>query len=201
MGKLGKPYLPQISVLVICSIVLPLLVSAAEEEETVCGCSAAYKIIAIFSTLIFGVFGVCLPIFGLHPDNVLFSIVKTYGGISVLVIGVGDILPDATESLTSSWVGDEPPWGDFPMTQVVAMAAAIITLTESLAPIFMERRHFGYQKLPVLELGVLVHSVIIGIYLGASPSVIKIKTLIAALSFHQLFQGIGSWTSHLPGKV
>uniref|UniRef100_A0A7N0RJJ3 Uncharacterized protein n=1 Tax=Kalanchoe fedtschenkoi TaxID=63787 RepID=A0A7N0RJJ3_KALFE len=43
----------------------------------------------------------------------------------------------------------------------------------------------------VLELGIVVHSVIIGISLGASESPDTIKPLIAALSFHQFFEGMG----------
>lgn len=43
----------------------------------------------------------------------------------------------------------------------------------------------------VLELGILVHSVIIGIALGASQSTKTIKPLVAALSFHQFFEGMG----------
>lgn len=43
----------------------------------------------------------------------------------------------------------------------------------------------------VLELGIVVHSVIIGISLGASESVDTIKPLLAALSFHQFFEGMG----------
>ncbi|KAF5474566.1 hypothetical protein F2P56_006455 [Juglans regia] len=43
----------------------------------------------------------------------------------------------------------------------------------------------------VLELGILVHSVVIGVSLGASESPKTIKPLIAALSFHQFFEGIG----------
>lgn len=43
----------------------------------------------------------------------------------------------------------------------------------------------------VLELGILVHSVIIGITLGASESPKAIKPLVAALTFHQLFEGMG----------
>ncbi|KAM1796093.1 hypothetical protein ACFX13_036868 [Malus domestica] len=39
----------------------------------------------------------------------------------------------------------------------------------------------------VLELGILVHSVIIGISLGACQSQHTIKPLVAALSFHQFF--------------
>ncbi|KAL6497636.1 synaptonemal complex protein zip1 [Orobanche hederae] len=43
----------------------------------------------------------------------------------------------------------------------------------------------------VLELGIIVHSVIIGISLGASQSLDTIKPLLAALSFHQFFEGMG----------
>ncbi|RWR84445.1 Zinc transporter 5 [Cinnamomum micranthum f. kanehirae] len=43
----------------------------------------------------------------------------------------------------------------------------------------------------VLELGIVVHSVIIGISLGASESPSTIKPLVAALCFHQFFEGMG----------
>ncbi|KAE9586421.1 putative zinc/iron permease [Lupinus albus] len=43
----------------------------------------------------------------------------------------------------------------------------------------------------VLELGIVVHSVIIGISLGASDNPDTIKPLVAALSFHQFFEGMG----------
>lgn len=43
----------------------------------------------------------------------------------------------------------------------------------------------------VLELGIVVHSVIIGISLGASESSNTIKPLVAALTFHQFFEGMG----------
>ncbi|PIA56484.1 hypothetical protein AQUCO_00700664v1, partial [Aquilegia coerulea] len=43
----------------------------------------------------------------------------------------------------------------------------------------------------VLELGIVVHSVVIGIALGASEESSEIKTLLIALSFHQLFEGMG----------
>ncbi|KAI3979461.1 hypothetical protein MKX01_001653 [Papaver californicum] len=43
----------------------------------------------------------------------------------------------------------------------------------------------------VLELGILVHSVIIGIAVGVSQSPSRIRPLIGALTFHQFFEGIG----------
>ncbi|VAH20244.1 unnamed protein product [Triticum turgidum subsp. durum] len=43
----------------------------------------------------------------------------------------------------------------------------------------------------VLELGIIVHSVIIGMSLGASQSASTIRPLVVALTFHQFFEGIG----------
>lgn len=43
----------------------------------------------------------------------------------------------------------------------------------------------------VLEMGIVVHSVIIGISLGASENPSTIKPLVAALTFHQFFEGTG----------
>ncbi|KAJ6772452.1 METAL TRANSPORT PROTEIN [Salix koriyanagi] len=59
---------------------------------------------------------------------------------------------------------------------------------EDLALTELIRRRIVSQ---VLELGIVVHSVIIGISLGASSSPKTIKPLMAALCFHQFFEGMG----------
>ncbi|KAK8582814.1 hypothetical protein V6N13_069582 [Hibiscus sabdariffa] len=53
--------------------------------------------------------------------------------------------------------------------------------------------HLSRQRVisQVLEVGIVVHSVIIGMALGASQSAKTIKPLVAALTFHQFFEGIG----------
>ncbi|XP_073026533.1 probable zinc transporter 10 [Primulina eburnea] len=43
----------------------------------------------------------------------------------------------------------------------------------------------------VLELGIIVHSIVIGLSLGASNNACTIKGLVAALCFHQMFEGMG----------
>ncbi|TKY58970.1 zinc transporter 10 [Spatholobus suberectus] len=43
----------------------------------------------------------------------------------------------------------------------------------------------------VLELGIVVHSVVIGLGMGASNNTCTIRGLIAALCFHQMFEGMG----------
>ncbi|KAI3436914.1 uncharacterized protein J3R85_005955 [Psidium guajava] len=43
----------------------------------------------------------------------------------------------------------------------------------------------------VLELGIVVHSVVIGLGMGASDNPCTIRPLIAALCFHQMFEGMG----------
>ncbi|KAJ6432344.1 hypothetical protein OIU84_019563 [Salix udensis] len=59
---------------------------------------------------------------------------------------------------------------------------------EDLALSELIRRRIVSQ---VLELGIVVHSVIIGISLGTSASPKTIKPLMAALCFHQFFEGMG----------
>ncbi|KAJ0081644.1 hypothetical protein Patl1_11793 [Pistacia atlantica] len=43
----------------------------------------------------------------------------------------------------------------------------------------------------VLELGIIVHSIVIGLSLGASNNTCSIKGLMAALCFHRMFEGMG----------
>lgn len=43
----------------------------------------------------------------------------------------------------------------------------------------------------ILEAGIVVHSVVIGLSMGASENPCTIRPLIAALCFHQLFEGMG----------
>ncbi|CAI9783528.1 unnamed protein product [Fraxinus pennsylvanica] len=43
----------------------------------------------------------------------------------------------------------------------------------------------------VLEFGIIVHSIVIGLSLGASNNICTIKGLVAALCFHQMFEGMG----------
>lgn len=43
----------------------------------------------------------------------------------------------------------------------------------------------------VLEIGIIFHSVIIGVTMGMSQNQCTIRPLVAALSFHQIFEGLG----------
>ncbi|XP_027155994.1 fe(2+) transport protein 1-like [Coffea eugenioides] len=43
----------------------------------------------------------------------------------------------------------------------------------------------------VLEVGIVVHSVVIGLSMGATDNPCTIRPLVAALCFHQLFEGMG----------
>lgn len=46
-------------------------------------------------------------------------------------------------------------------------------------------------EMQVLELGIIVHSVVIGLGMGASNNTCAIRGLIAAMCFHQMFEGMG----------
>ncbi|KAG0522783.1 hypothetical protein BDA96_07G067400 [Sorghum bicolor] len=71
------------------------------------------------------------------------------------------------------------------MSSVVAAAATTSNGDDSTQLI----RHRVISQ--VLELGIIVHSVIIGMSVGASESPSTIRPLVAALTFHQFFEGLG----------
>ncbi|KAK8711862.1 hypothetical protein V6N13_147122 [Hibiscus sabdariffa] len=156
----------------------------------------------------------------LRPEKNFFFIIKTFAAGVILSTGFIHVLPDATENLTSPCL-NENPWGKFPFAGLVAMAASIGTLmvdvfatshynksclhkiqqsnggdeektleNENHVSIHTHATH-GHAHGSVLELGIVVHSVIIGISLGASESPKTIRPLVAALTFHQFFEGMG----------
>ncbi|CAL9101316.1 unnamed protein product [Musa acuminata var. zebrina] len=76
--------------------------------------------------------------------------------------------------------------GDVEATHGHTHRAAVMQLEDSSAQLI---RHRVVSQ--VLELGIVVHSVIIGISLGASESPSTIRPRVVALSFHQFFEGMG----------
>ncbi|OMP03771.1 Zinc/iron permease [Corchorus olitorius] len=216
-----------------------------EDEDRNKPLALKYKLVAIASILVAGAIGVCFPLLGrkfeaLRPEKNLFFIIKAFAAGVILSTGFIHVLPDATESLTSPCL-NENPWGKFPFAGLVAMTAAIGTLmVDVFATSHYTKSHLKTQQeqsegdeektgengnhvhvhthathghshgsvsliepsassqllrqrvvSQVLELGIVVHSVIIGISLGASESPKTIKPLVAALTFHQFFEGMG----------
>ncbi|EMS45894.1 Zinc transporter 5 [Triticum urartu] len=196
----------------LAAVVALLLISAVRGEDE-CGSaeSAArdrararpLKIAAFFSILICGAMGCSLPVLGRHvpalrPDGDVFFLVKAFAAGVILATGFIHILPDAFENLTSDCLPAAGPWKDFPFAGLGAMVGAIGTLVvDTLATGYFTRAHLnkdrahGSSAAVVLELGIVVHSVIIGISLGASQDPETIKPLVVALSFHQMFEGMG----------
>ncbi|KAM0000380.1 putative zinc/iron permease [Helianthus debilis subsp. tardiflorus] len=177
--------------------------------------SLKYKIAAILTILLAGGIGVSIPQLGnkveaLNPDNDIFFMIKAFAAGVILGTGFIHILPDAFDHLASPCLPNSP-WGKFPFAGFIA--------THSHSDDHVVDDHAGhvhvhahatdghahgsvlssqeYQLMrhriisQVLELGIIVHSVIIGLSLGASQHISTIKSLLAALSFHQFFEGMG----------
>ncbi|OVA12741.1 Zinc/iron permease [Macleaya cordata] len=143
------------------------------------------KIAAFASILVAGAFGVCLPVLGrttipaLHPDKSIFFLIKGFAAGVILATGFIHILPDAFDDLTNPCL-NENPWGNFPFTGFVGD----IDVDGGFISNWLLQEE-------VLELGIVVHSVIIGITVGVSQNPSTIKPLVAALTFHQFFLGMG----------
>ncbi|XVF71145.1 hypothetical protein PTKIN_Ptkin12aG0012600 [Pterospermum kingtungense] len=240
--------------LMICSCLLVLVPSLVrgdctcdlEHEDRNKSLALKYKTAAIALILVAGAIGVFFPLLGkiikaLRPEKNVFFMIKAFAAGVILSTGFIHVLPEATESLTSPCL-NENPWGRFPLAGLVAMTFAIGTLmVDAFATSHFSKSHInkiqqivgdeektgehehenhvhvhthathghshgsislaegsGSSELlrnrvisQVLELGIVVHSVIIGISLGASKSPKTIKPLMVALTFHQLFEGMG----------
>ncbi|CAL9235231.1 unnamed protein product [Arabidopsis halleri] len=179
-----------------------------------------YKIVAIPACLIAGIIGVLFPLLGkffpsLGPETSFFFVTKAFAAGVILATGFMHVLPEAYEMLTSPCLTSEA-W-EFPFTGFIAMITAILTLSvDSFATSFLYKTHCKASKrvsdgesgetsvdsekvqilrtrviAQVLELGIIVHSVVIGISLGASQSPDAAKALFIALMFHQCFEGFG----------
>ncbi|KAH0983828.1 hypothetical protein GBA52_011005 [Prunus armeniaca] len=159
-------------------LILPTLVfgecTCDEEEDGDRNKTEAlkYKLAAIASILVASAIGVCIPILGktipaLHPDRNIFFLIKAFAAGVILATGFihghVHVHTHATHGHAHGAVDTSPT------TQLL--------------------RHRVISQ--VLELGIIVHSVIIGISLGASESPDTIRPLVAALTFHQFFEGMG----------
>lgn len=116
-----------------------------------------YKMAAIASILVAGAIGVCFPLLGkiikpLRPEKNVFFMIKAFAAGVILSTGFIHVLPDASESLTSPCL-KENPWGKFPFAGLVAMTSAIGTLmVDAFATSHFSKRHFNkMQQLGVDE--------------------------------------------------
>uniref|UniRef100_A0A803LNH1 Uncharacterized protein n=1 Tax=Chenopodium quinoa TaxID=63459 RepID=A0A803LNH1_CHEQI len=189
-----------------------------EEEEDSPKEILKYKVIALVTILITSAVGVFLPILGktipaFRPERGFFYLIKSFAAGIILSTAFIHILPEVFENLTSPCLGEDTVWEKFPFSGLAIMVGALLTMMmDSFAT-----RHFrkgvsvedqiGAKEdmdahvhahgtlvdmfLKVLEIGIVVHSVIIGLSMGTSDSLESIKSLIAALCFHQFFEGIG----------
>ncbi|OMO65900.1 Zinc/iron permease [Corchorus capsularis] len=127
-----------------------------------------------------------------------------FAGLVAMTAAIGTLMVDvfATTHYTKSQLnktqqgnGDEEKTGEQHETQVDVHTHAAnghahgSVLLDPSASSHQLLRHRVVSQ--VLELGIVVHSVIIGISLGASESPKTIKPLVAALTFHQFFEGMG----------
>ncbi|GJS87122.1 probable zinc transporter 10 [Tanacetum coccineum] len=183
------------------------------------------KIIGIATILITSIIGVCLPLItrsvpALSPDRSLFVIVKAFASgiilatafMHVLCCYVSAIFTLMVDSMvTSIYTKKNNAIAADHGSEVVA-GDHEKAITSGGGVNFHGHHHgqkgpIGQQLLRyrvvamVLELGIVVHSIVIGLGLGASNDVCTIKPLVAALCFHQMFEGMGLGGCILQGEV
>ncbi|EFH53160.1 hypothetical protein ARALYDRAFT_904676 [Arabidopsis lyrata subsp. lyrata] len=156
-----------------------------------------------------------IPVLG--PDRDMFVIVKTLASGVILATGFMHVLPDSYDDLTSKCLPEEP-WRKFPFSTFIATVSALLALMiDSYATRTSKREgeavplENGSNSVDtqekvnddktsqllrnrvialVSELGIVVHSFVTGLAMGASDNQCTIRSLIAALCFHQLVEGM-----------
>uniref|UniRef100_A0A1J3IZT2 Fe(2+) transport protein 1 n=1 Tax=Noccaea caerulescens TaxID=107243 RepID=A0A1J3IZT2_NOCCA len=157
----------------------------------------------------------------LQPDGNIFTIVKCLASGIILGTGFMHVLPDSFQMLSSKCLGENPwhkfPFSGF----LAMLACLVTLVIDSMATsLYTSKNVVGivphghgpgndvalpikeddspnaqllrYRVIAmVLELGIIVHSVVIGLSLGATSDTCTIKGLIVALCFHQMFEGMG----------
>ncbi|KAL2895784.1 Zinc transporter 7 [Bienertia sinuspersici] len=177
--------------------------------------------IAIATILVTSMVGVSLPLFskavsGLRPDKDLFVVVRAFASGVIVATGFMHVMPDSWDDLTSPCLPNNP-WKVFPFTPFITMISAYATMMmDSFSIAYYEKKIKSKQQnenggqilqvitdydstrllkdrviAQVLETGIVVHSVVIGLSMGSSDNPCTIKPLIAAICCHQLFEGIG----------
>ncbi|XP_062215005.1 fe(2+) transport protein 1-like [Phragmites australis] len=97
----------------------------------------------------------------------------------------GAAVADHESSAHGHWHSHGHGHGD-----IVAAESAVVPKPDGdeVSKVQLRRNRVVVQ---VLEMGIVVHSVVIGLGMGASQSVCTIRPLVAAMCFHQLFEGMG----------
>ncbi|TYH57087.1 hypothetical protein ES332_D08G065100v1 [Gossypium tomentosum] len=153
-----------------------------------------YKMAAIVSILVATAIGVCFPLLGktidaLYPEMDVFFVIKAFAVCVILSTRFIHVLPDAIENFTSHCL-DENPWWKFSFVGI-AHGDEEKKTEENEIMLYISTQLLRYLVSQVLELRIVMHSVIIGIFSDASKSPKTIKLLTAALTFHQFFEGMG----------
>ncbi|MFQ6623084.1 hypothetical protein Gotur_002249 [Gossypium turneri] len=125
-----------------------------------------------------------------------FFIIKAFVAGVILSIGFIHVLSDANENLTSPCLS-ENPWDKFPLAKLLAMAAKIGRLmvdvfatshyTKSHLHKTHESNYVDEEKIGKTKNHLHLHAH--AIHRHAHDS--AIKPLVAALTFHQFFEGMG----------
>lgn len=146
-------------------------------------------------------------------------LIKCFAAGVILSTSLVHVLPDAYAALADCHVASRHPWKDFPFSGLVTLIGAILALfVDLVASSHVEHGQYApvgekemeleggegdcergeeliklKQRLvsQVLEIGIIFHSVIIGVTMGMSQNVCTIRPLVAALAFHQIFEGMG----------
>eukprot|EP00299_Pterocystis_sp_00344_P015415 c7696_g1_i1.p1 GENE.c7696_g1_i1~~c7696_g1_i1.p1 ORF type:complete len:273 (+),score=57.23 c7696_g1_i1:50-868(+) len=162
--------------------------------------SATTTALSVIVVWLASTLGVIVPILIGHYQIQSTRVMRLLRCISAgVVVGVGflHVLPDAHGDLSEL---SNYPWAFF-ISMIGAFAVVLLEqiLSHSHTEVVPKAIHASYVELQsqsmrvanLMEFGIVLHSIIIGIGLGATTNKDEVVTLVIAISFHQFFEGSG----------
>jgi zinc transporter 1/2/3 len=188
------------------------------------GNSDDLRVVGLFAVLTAGCIGALFPFIVKGRLESIFLLAKAFGTGVVLATGFVHVLADA-EALLTDPCANMP---EYPLAFAIALSAVISAfMVEKITGKFMlstladsntkeldsimelgenrtSEQYSEEQQARIvsitLEIGVVFHSVIIGLDLGSNTDVALVRNLVIVLVFHQFFEGVAVGNIFLDSK-
>uniref|UniRef100_A0A166EG64 Zinc/iron permease n=1 Tax=Daucus carota subsp. sativus TaxID=79200 RepID=A0A166EG64_DAUCS len=153
--------------------------------------AAHLKLISIFIIFFTSVIGISLPVLfarffqGKPAYDKAVLLIKCFAAGVILSTSLVHVLPDAFNALADCQVSSHHPWKDFPFSGLVTLVGVLMALLVDLTASshvdsHSERDVSEYKPIGAAEMKCC-----------GGKNKCTIRPLVAALAFHQIFEGMG----------
>ncbi|THF94495.1 hypothetical protein TEA_026491 [Camellia sinensis var. sinensis] len=173
--------------------------------------AANLKLVSMFVIFVTSVVGISSPVMlarlfqGKPVYDKAILIIKCFAAGVILSTSLVHVLPDAFDALADCHVASRHPWKDFPFSGLITLIGVLTALLVDLTATSHVDSHGGKASSNYTAIGTSeelaaarkksaesgVEMGVFGVTMGMSQNQCTIRPLVAALAFHQIFEGMG----------